>query len=45
MKLMRKRISGFRVEVNAVDEDRLRWYHEDADSIPYVQQRSEHAEE
>jgi len=33
------------LEANEVDVDRLRCYHEDADSIPYVQQRAEHAEE
>jgi len=27
------------LEANAVDVDRLRCYHEDADSIPYVQQQ------
>jgi len=32
------------LEANTVDVDRLRYYQEDADSTPYVQQRSEHAE-
>jgi len=33
------------LEANAVDVDRLRCCHKDADSTQYVQQRSEHAEE
>jgi len=33
------------LEANAADVDRLRCFHEDADSIPYVQQCSAHAEE
>jgi len=32
-------------EANAVDVDRLGSYHEDTDSTPYVQQRSEHAKD
>ena len=37
--------SLLQLEANAADVNRSRCYHEDADSAPYVQQRSGHAEE